>query len=125
MKKTNSLIIAAILAVILIAGCKKEANDITVTASKTTAAVNEEITFTINDPEHYESINWKVIDSTNTEIHSGDGSPNSSFISTISGGGDSDFSWVIKISNKGTYVVAVWAFDTYTNPRSEIEIVIQ
>ena len=119
MKKRNNLFMLTILAIVLIAGCKKEPEDITITASKTVAAVNEEITFSINDPEEFDNIIWYITDTSNNTI-------SEAIYTTVSGGGEEDLKWTVKIAEKGTYVVHASANSLSANNTGDsIEITIQ
>ena len=122
MKKINSLIIVAILAVILIAGCKKEPSEFTITCDKDTVRVNEPVTFTIHDLENYKKILWFAIhDDSPDDMYGPDES--NSFFTTRANGGESDLTWTVEFLKTGNVEICPQADNTATFQNTKWKIV--
>jgi len=79
------------LGVLLSTGCLKDPGDPTLSASKTTVAVNEEVTFTISGAEDFTCLRWgSTIGYT-----------------VVSGGGNSDKTITVKFTSAGSTTMQV------------------
>ncbi len=89
MKNLNILTFASLLIVISFSSCLKDPGNPVVTASKSTVAVNEEVTLTLSGAENYTCLQWRC-----------DNCPD---YTIISGGTEVDLTIKVKPTVAGTY----------------------
>lgn len=97
MKNLNLLLLAPLF--LLIVSCQKVPEEFTITANPSSAAVGDEVNFTISDPVNYQWIYWDIYndDGTNADVM------------VVEGGGEYDLTYKVKFNNAGTYTIEVFA----------------
>lgn len=94
--KTKSIFLTMSAALLLLSamGCRKTPGTPSLKSNKTSVAVNEPLTITMDPVDNYTCIKWSV--------SNGSGS-----FTTINGGGEKDLTWSLSFAAKGAQTIDV------------------
>ena len=85
----------SVIAITLLSGCLKDPGNPVITASKSTVAVDEELTLTLTGAENYTCLEWHQNDGDGVEAV------------TVSGGDEDNLTWTVKFGSTGTSTLRV------------------